>query len=361
MWRARLGGAAASAPVVAADGGLYVGDREGGVWLLDAATGAVLHRRRTPAIAEASPTWALVQAGLVAPDRVPVSAAPAISEWHLFVGDDEGTFSCLRRGDADALWRKAAPLDLAARQGWTYRAPFVADGAVVTVDAGGSLHVADGRHGTTRFALFLRDRPAAAPALQGERRVCVALAPRRAGETAQVVTVDLATGERGWHRELPGAPGPALAATRAHVLVGGDFGLLALAAADGATAWHAAGGVVTGGLAVAGAEPEGGTVVAVTAGGLAAFDLATGALRWRGAGRRGAPPLAGTSPCVAGDVVWTAAAGAVVAWSLDDGEALGRARHAGVAVDGPVVAGADPGLLFVATDRGEVLAFRRAP
>src|SRR5204862_1015465 len=96
-----------------------------------------------------------------------VSSPPAVFEWHLLFGDDEGIFYCVRRGDFAVIWRKSAALSLAGRRGEAYRAPVCGGGTVYTVDADGNLYAASARNGTTLFSRFLRGRPQAAPVLGG--------------------------------------------------------------------------------------------------------------------------------------------------------------------------------------------------
>ncbi|MCO5168659.1 MAG: PQQ-binding-like beta-propeller repeat protein [Planctomycetes bacterium] len=349
-WRVRLSAPPVCPPVVSGDGVIYLADRDGRLHALDAREGHPLFSRRTDAIRESSPVWPLVAQGLVPRDRVPVSSSPVVFEWHLLFGDDEGIFYCLRRGEAEVIWRKSAPLGMGARQGGAYQAPLVAGEAVITVDAEGNLYAGSARNGTTLFKRYLRGRPAAPPAL-AHRLVVVTTTPLYPGEPSVLHALHVETGERSWHRDLPGAPGPALATTREHVLVGGAFGLRAHAVKDGALAWAADVPQVTGPLA-----HDGATVVApVAGGGLVGVDAATGARRWTGGGRAAAPVLAGAGPAIAGDVVWTAAEAGLVAWELATGKALGRVRVP-EAVGGPVLFG--EGRVLVATSRGELLCLR---
>jgi outer membrane protein assembly factor BamB len=346
-WRVRLSGPSATAPVVSGDGVAYVADKDGRLHALDVQGGHPLFTASTDAIRESSPVWPLVAQGLVPRDRVPISSTPVVFEWHLLFGDDEGIFYCLRRGEAEVIWRKSAPLGMSARQGGAYRAPFVTGEVLITVDAEGNLYAGSARNGTTRFKRYLRGEPAAPPAL-AHSRVFVATTPIYKGEPSMLHAIDVDTGERSWTRELPGAPGEALVTTREHVVTGGAFGLRAFALADGAPAWTADVPPVTGPLA-----HDGRTLVAPVEGGaLAAVDVATGARRWTGSGRGGAPVLEGTGASLAGDVVWTAAEGGLVAWDLATGKALGRARVPDV-VGRPVIAG--DRRLLVATTRGEVI------
>lgn len=349
-WRVRLSGPSATAPVVSGDGVAYVADTDGRLHALDVLGGHPLFTSSTDAIRESSPVWPLVAQGLVPRDRVPVSSAPVVFEWHLLFGDDEGLFYCLRRGEAEVIWRKSAPLGMAARQGGAYRAPFVTGETLVTVDAEGNLYAGSARNGTTRFKRYLRGEPASAPAL-AYPRVIVATTPIYKGEPSMLHALEVDTGERSWTRELPGPPCDALTTTRDVVVVGGAFGLRAFGLEDGAPAWNADLPPVTGPLA-----HDGRTLTApVEGGGLVAVDVATGARRWTGSGRGGAPVLAGTGPTLAGDVVWTASEGGLVAWDLTSGKALGRVRVPDI-VRRPVVAG--DGHVIVATRRGEVICLR---
>lgn len=349
-WRVRLSAPPVCPPVVSADGVVYVADRDGRLHALDAREGHPLFSRRTDPIRESSPVWPLVAQGLVPRDRVPVSSSPVVFEWHLLFGDDEGLFYCLRRGEAEVIWRKAAPLGMGARQGGAYQAPLVSGEAVITADAEGNLYAGSARNGTTLFKRYLRGRPAAPPAL-AHPRVVVATTPLYPGEPSVLHALHVDTGERSWHRDLPGAPGPALATTREHAVVGGAFGLRAHAVKDGALAWAAETPPVVGPLA-----HDGRTVVApVAGGGLVGVDAATGARRWTDGGRGASPVAAGGGPAIAGDVVWTAAEAGLVAWDLATGKALGRVRVPEL-VGGPVLFG--DRRVLVATTRGEVLCLR---
>ncbi len=351
VWRVRLSAPPVCAPVVSGDGVIYVADRDGRLHALDAREGHPLFTRHTDAIRESSPVWPLVAQGLVPRDRVPVSSPPVVFDWHLLFGDDEGIFYCLRRGEAEVIWRKTAPLGMAARQGGAYEAPLAAGEAVITVDAEGNLYAGSARNGTTLFKLYLRGRPAAPPALL-HPRVIVATTALYPGERSVLHAVHIETGVRAWHRDLPGTP-TALTTTREHAVVGGSFGLRAFAAKDGAPAWAADVAPVVGPLA-----HDGATVVAPVEGGrLVGVDARSGARRWVAAGRAGAPVLASTGPAIAGDVVWTAAEVGLVAWELATGKAIARVR-APESVGGPVLFG--DGRVLLATTRGELLCLRPA-
>jgi hypothetical protein len=108
-WRHKLAAPSRAQPVVSEDGVVYVADREGELRALDVETGKRTFKLRTDPILGASPAWPLVVQKLVPGDRVPVSAAACVYEWHLFFGDDEGIFYCLRRGDAEVIWRRSSP------------------------------------------------------------------------------------------------------------------------------------------------------------------------------------------------------------------------------------------------------------
>lgn len=349
-WRVRLSAPPMHAPVVSGDGVIYVADRDGRLHALDGREGHPLFTRHTDAIRESSPVWPLVAQGLVPRDRVPVSSPPVVFDWHLLFGDDEGIFYCLRRGEAEVIWRKTAPLGMAARQGGAYEAPLAAGEAVVTVDAEGNLYAGSARNGTTLFKLYLRGRPAAPPAL-AHPRVIVATTPLYPGERAVLHAVHVETGVRSWHRDLPGMPGPALTTTRERAVVGGAFGLRAFGASDGAPAWSADVPPVVGPLA-----HDGATIVApIEGGGLVGVDATAGERRWTSSGRTGAPVLAGTGPAIAGDVIWTAAEVGLVAWELSTGKAIARVRVP-ESVGGPVLFG--DGRVLVATTRGELVCLR---
>lgn len=364
-WRVKVGGRAAGPPVVAADGAVYVADKEGGLAALDVRDGTRSFGLRTDPILEGSPVWPLVQQRLVPQGRVPISAAPLVLEWHLLWGDDEGIFYCARRGDATVLWKRSAPLGMGARTGGAYRAALGQGDQVAVLDAEGNLHVADARGGATAFSRFLRGRPAAAPALgrlpadaAGRRPALVvaAVTPLYPGEPSALHAIDLESGERVWRVDLPGLPGPALATTAEQVLVGGPGGVRSYRLQDGSPLWAASDVPAAGPVA-----HDGNTIVVPSTGGaLVALDAATGERRWIGSGRSGAPVAPGTGPAIGGELVWTAAEDAVVAWRLGDGAAAGRVRTPGTPVGGAVLAGPFEGLgprLLVATETGSVAAF----
>ena len=348
-WRKKFGGAAKAAPVISEDGVLYVADRDGGLRAFDAETGEEHFRFHTDPILGASAAWPLVAQGIVPGDKVPVSSMPAVFEWHLLFGDDEGIFYCVRRGDSEVIWRKSAPLSLEARSGEAYRAPACAGGTVFTVDADGNLRAASARNGTTHFSRFLRGRPQAPPAIGGGL-VLVATRPIYPGEPNQLHAIDASTGERRWHADLPGVPGRALAATSDLVFVGGEFGFLAFELAHGTRVREVDTGKVTGPLAL-----EGNRIYVPVEGGLVC--VADESVHWkREAGSRDLPELvAGAGPTLALDTLWVATRSGLVAIDAENGKTLGKVPVSGGIVGGPVTAA---NRLYVATDTGNVLAFK---
>ena len=354
LWEASLKAAPSAAPVAADDGAVYLGDRDGRLLVFELETGRPRPPLRTDPIREASPAWPLVAQRLVPPDRVPVSASPALHAWHLFFGDDEGIFYGVRRGENTVLWRKAAALSLAARQGGAYLAPLCAGELVVTLDQDGNLYAADGRSGRTAFALFLRGRPAAPPALAPWRDlVLAATRPLFPGESSRLHAVAL-DGERRWHQDLPFAPGPALLATQDLVLVGGEQGLLAFGTERGEPRWRAESPAVVGPAAIG---PD--RVLCPLLDGVGAWDL-QGTLLWRTpADKRGHPiPLPGAGLLLAGDVVWGACARGLFALDAGSGELLHRERLPGDPAGGAVAAGER---LLVATSGRVLRAYRATP
>ncbi len=347
-WRKKIGAAAKAAPVISEDGILYAADRDGGLRALDAETGEERFRFHTDPILGASAAWPLVVQKIVPGDKVPISSMPAIFEWHLLFGDDEGIFYCVRRGDFEVIWRKSAPLSLEARSGEAYRAPACAGGTVFTVDADGNLYAASARNGTTHFSRFLRGRPQAAPAL-GAGLVLVATKPIYAGEASQLHAIDANNGERRWRADLPGVP-RALAANHEHAFVGGDFGLLVLDLARGGPLHRIDTGPVTAPLAV-----EGGRVYVPVAGAIVCVQGAD--VLWRReTGGRDLPELVpGAAPALALVVLWVATKNALVALEAATGKTVGKVPVAGGIVGGPVLAA---NRLYVATDTGNVLAYK---
>lgn len=351
-WSAPLRGVPAGCPVAADDGVVYLGDRDGRLLAYELESGEVRFELHTDAVRESSPAWPLVAQGLVPGDRVPVSGPAALHAWHLFFGDDEGIFYGVRRGEAQVLWRKSAPLSLAARQKAAYLAPLCAGELVITCDADGNLYAADGRSGRTVFALFLRGRPAAPPALVPWRDLLlVAARPLYPGEKPRLNAVGL-NGERRWAVDLPFAPGPALGATQELALVGGEGGLVAYQTAHGELAWRAAGPEpAIGGLACDQAR-----VFAPTPGGVVARALGDGSTLWTSpSGSRGVTPLPGAGLLLAGDVLWCPTARGLAALDAGTGQVLARERLPGDPVGAPVVAG---GLLLVACAGRVLRAYR---
>lgn len=352
-WKKKLRAPAATSPVVSEDGLLYVADREGELRALDAETGEEHAKLRTDPVLGASPAWPLVVQGLVPGDRVPVSSPPAVFEWHLLFGDDEGIFYCVRRGDFEVIWRKSAALSLAARRGEAYRAPVCGGGTVFTVDGDGNLYAASARNGTTLFSRFLRGRPTTGPVVSGGL-VLVATRPLYPGEPSRLHAIDAGTGERRWATDLRHAPGRALAATHDRVLVGGEEGVSVLALDDGRLLSSLdASTNVLGPVAIDVERrrvfaPIGGTVVSLDLD--AAPDGAGGRL-WE-AGLLEVVP--GTGVALAGSVLWAVTKKGLVALDADTGKSLGKVAVKGGIVGGPVLAA---NRLYVATDTGNVLAF----
>ena len=353
-WSVDLGAGAAGAPVVSNDGVLYVGDREGTLHALDVESGEVRWTRRTDPIREVSPVWPLVEQGLVPAQRVPISATAAILRWHLFVGDDEGIFYGLRRGEAVAIWRKAAPLELSSRSGGAYQAPFAVGDMVYTADAEGNLYAAWTRSGKTAFSRFLRGRPAAPPALgQGGQLILITTRPLYPGEPARLHALSALSGDRRWTAPLLGQPGSALATARHHALVGTQAGLSAYRLDDGSRAWHQPLAAGVGGPLALDAQ----RIYTTSGGAVHAFALDGGAPLWtRPTGADGLAPLAiGAGLTLGGDVLWVPAERSLIALDPETGRVLARQRIPGVPVGEPVLA-ADR--LLVATDTGALRAFR---
>lgn len=368
-WRARLGAPATAAPVVSGDGVVHAVDRDGRVVGHELLRGAEVLRLRTDPVRESSPAWPLVAQRLVPGDKVPVSSAPALLDNHLLFGDDEGIFYGVRRGEGAVLWRKGAPLGLAARQGGAYAAPLgvhVSEDdleVVVTIDAEGTLYAADARSGRTLYSRFLRGRPSAPPALGRSPasramvlRVVAAVTPLYAGEPSALHAIDLRGGDRAWHKELPEGAGPGLLVVRDVVVAGGPGGLAAFSLADGARLWSAE-------LAVSGplASDDEVLLAPLASGEVVALFLADGAVRWRGEGRSGAPVVAGTGLLLTKGAVWSVADGGLVAWELGTGRALGRVKTPGTPVGSPVACARDgEARLVVATATGNLVALAPA-
>ncbi len=346
-WRKKLRAPAATAPVISEDGILYIADREGELRALDAETGEEHWKLRTDPILGASAAWPLVVQKLVPGDRVPVSSPPAVFEWHLLFGDDEGIFYCVRRGDAEVIWRKSAPLSLGARRGEAYRAPVCGGGSVFTVDGDGNLYAASARNGTTLFSRHLRGRPQAAPALGGGL-VLVTTKPLYSGEPNQLHAIDATNGERRWHTDLPGVPSRALAATHDLAWVGGEFGLSAYDLVRGERAIRVETGPVTGPLAL-----EGGRIFAPLEGAIACIEH--GIVAWRrAAGVKELPELVpGAGIALAADVLWVATRSGLVGLAATTGEPLGKVQVSGNVVGGAVGAA---NRMYVATDTGSIVA-----
>src|SRR5579883_1847029 len=292
-WRKKLRAAAVAAPIVSEDGILYAADREGELRAFDAETGEEHFRFNTDPILGASPAWPLVVQKIVPGDRVPVSSAPAVHDWHLLFGDDEGIFYCVRRGDFEVIWRKAAPLSLGARSGQAYQAPVTASGTIVTLDADGNLYAANAQNGTTLYARFLRGKPVAPPVVSGGM-VIAAVKPLYPGEPSRLHAIDLAKGDRRWVADLRIVPGRALAATHERVFVGGEGGcaLVALATGELLGTLEAS---VTGPIA-----QEGGRFYVPVAGAVACFSPTEPLWSTPEA------VLPGTGVALSGDVVWAA-------------------------------------------------------
>jgi outer membrane protein assembly factor BamB len=365
-WKVRLGAPATAAPVVSSDGVVHAVDRDGRVAGHELIRGAEVLKLRTDPVRESSPAWPLVAQRLVPGDKVPVSSAPALLDNHLLFGDDEGIFYGVRRGEAAVLWRKGAPLGLAARQGGAYAAPFgvhVTEDdleVVVTIDAEGTLYAADARSGRTLYSRFLRGRPAAPPALGRAHgsvlRCLAAVTPLYAGEPSALHAIDLRSGDRAWHSPLPEGAGPGLLVVRDLVVTGGPGGLAAFSLADGARLWSAE-------LPVAGplASDDEVLFAPLASGEVVALFLADGAVRWRGEGRSGAPVVAGTGLALTKGAVWSVADGGLVAWELAAGRALGRVKTPGTPVGSPVPCARDgEARLVVATATGNLVALAPA-
>jgi outer membrane protein assembly factor BamB len=344
-WKKKLRAPAATAPVVSEDGVLYVADRDGELRALDAETGEEHLRFHTDPILGASPAWPLVASGVVPGDRVPVSSPPVVSDWHLLFGDDEGIFYCVRRGDFEAIWRKAAPLSLAARRGGAYLAPVCASGTVFTVDADGNLRACSAQNGQTIFNRYLRGAPTAPPVVT-RGLVLVPVKPLYPGEPARLHAIDAVSGERRWTQDLRLAPGRALAATHDRVFVGGEEGATVLAVESGSRLRELA-APVTGPVAL---DVERRRIFAPLAGALAALDLESGETAWH----EDASVQRGTGVALAGSVVWAAGDKGLVALDAATGEPRGKVPVKGGVVGGPVLAA---GRLFLALDTGSVLAY----
>ncbi len=363
VWRAGLDAAPGAAPVVSHDGVVYLPDTEGALYALDAETGERQTVLRTAWISEGSPVWPLVEQGLVARDRVPVSAAPAVAGWQLLYGDDEGVFYAVRRGESsETLWCKGISLSPQARTHRAYQAPLVVEGTVFTADAEGNLHAADARNGTARFALYLRGRPVAPPALSPRHsppRLLASVHPVFGGEPAALHAVEPFRGERCWRRDLPDLPRRGLLAHRAGVVVGGDFGLACFALADGTPRWQVSaedlGGPVEAPLCADRYRVFAATSQQDGAGGdVAGVDLRSGEVEWRRATGLKSPI---TGLACSADLVWVAAGQSLVAIVAETGKVEGRVRLPGTAVEGPTLA---LGRIYLALAAGEVVALAPA-
>jgi outer membrane protein assembly factor BamB len=346
-WEAKLPGTPRTEPIVADDGSLYAADGEGNLLALDAATGRELWRFHTDPVSATSPARPLVESGVVPPDRVPLSAPPCVFEWRLFFGDDEGIFYGLRRGDGTVIFRKQAPLTLAARSQAAYAAPLAAGAIVYAADGDGTLHAAS-TEGTSLWSRVLRGRVHVAPALVA-RHVLVATHPLFPHEPSELHAIEAGSGERLWHRPLPGAP---------RSILGLEEGVLVLVEHELVRVSVETGDVIARRTFDEGERPrsalasDGSLVIVALPQGLLALDARSLETRWTARPKRGLEPIG--APAIARDHVWLAAREGLAVFEKATGQEVARAKTKGTPVTGVVLAA---GKAFVGTDRPRVLAY----
>ena len=334
------------------DGKVYVADREGVLYALDADSGVILAIHETDPIREASPIWPLVQAGHVPGARVPVSSPPVVSGGSLLFGDDEGVFYCLRRGEWSVQWRKAAPLELQARSGGAYQPALASRGVVYVACADGHAYAVEARSGRSLFRIYLRGEPTAPPALGGGK-LLVATRPVFKGESPRLHALGMQAGDRLWHVDLPGSA-RALLTTREEAIVATEAGLSSIDLRRGGVRWEVSSEDLGGAPTCLSADRE--RVYVGWDEGLAAVDLKDGgAILWTG--RTNLASVVTGLAC--GDEgVWLAAGRTLLAFDGLDGRTLGRASVGSACVGGPVLGWAN---LYVSTRGGDVVALAPEP
>jgi outer membrane protein assembly factor BamB len=318
-WRVDLGHPITAAPVVK-DGCLFIGAYDG-VWhARDARTGDAVWR--------------------FAPKGTPfVWATAAVGKGVAVLGGGDGIIYGCDVGTGTELWR--------VRTGGV-----IAGGATIAGDTAyigamdGALYAITLATGKVRWRARAWWRITAAPAVDLVRGVCYATA-----EDGRLYAFTTKDGTQLWATKLADAAGPTGPPTVAgdRVLAAADPGTLCcVKASTGAILWRADTGASEAGCVV-----TGGTVIAGTRDGVAAFALDTGAPRW--AFRDRAPVSRGT-PVVGGAVVYfTSRNGAVYAVALATGTLAWRAETGGPIDGSPALAG---GLLFVTSTDGTISAFR---
>lgn len=204
--------AAVDAPPVVVEDAVVVGTRDGAVYALDAATGAVRWRRALDTVIRSAPSWVRVDGKAVV----------------LVVSQPDGVVHGLRSADGEALWTS----------GETDRCdgpPSAANGRVVFGSCGSALHVVDAATGRPGQGVELGEgsEVAGGVALSGN----LAFSGTRSGE---LVCVDLAGGKTVWKNadaESEVFTTPAVGAVA--VVYASDDGVIrAVAREDGKALWQ---------------------------------------------------------------------------------------------------------------------------
>jgi outer membrane protein assembly factor BamB len=271
------------APTVA-DGLVYVGDDNGNIYAIDAATGALRWKRPTgssvvsrPAViggtvyigSENNDVYALNAAtGAVRwkyNTGQSVDSGPAVTGGAVYVGNDNNEVFALSAATDAVRWTQPNFGDNVTTN------PVVSDGTVYVGCEDNSVYALNAATGAIRWHQPTGGQVNSSPALSGGT-VYVG------SDDGKVYALNAATGAVEWTRHTAGKVDSGPAVSGETVYVGGGDTVYALDAATGAVEWTRH----TGGAVASSPAVSGGTVyVGSDDGYVYALDAATGAIRWR--------------------------------------------------------------------------------
>jgi outer membrane protein assembly factor BamB len=270
--------------VTVADGAVYVGDDNGNIYAIDAATGKLRWRLHTgnsvvsrPAVAGGTVYVGSEDNYVYAIDAAThairwhynttqsVDSGPAVTGGVVYVGNDNNEVFALSAATGAMLWNQPNFGDNVITN------PVVSGGTVYVGSDDHSVYALNTVNGDIRWSRATGGQVNSSPALSGGTIYV-------GSDDGFAYALNAATGAVEWRRPTAGKVDSSPAVSGGTVYVGGGNTVYALDAATGAIEWK----VKTGGAVVSSPAVSGGTVYVGSGDGFVyAINAATGAVRWR--------------------------------------------------------------------------------
>jgi outer membrane protein assembly factor BamB len=261
-WKLSTGSSVVSRPAVV-DGTVYIGSENNDVYALDAVTGAIRWKRDTGGS---------------------VDSGPAVTGGLVYVGNDNNEVFALDAATGAIRWTQQTGDNVTTN-------PAVSGGTVYVGCEDDSVYALDAATGAVRWQRPTRGQVNSSPAVSG-RTIFVG------SDDGSVYALDAATGAVEWTRRTGGQVNSGPAVSGGVVYVGSDDGkVYALDAATGAVEWTRP---VDGKVDSSPAVSDGTVFVGSTGGEVYALDAATGAILWQ----RQTNGQVNSSPVVSGGMAY---------------------------------------------------------